>query len=204
MQRAALALFAVLLVPSVRNALEASMPAQMLVQIPLLAAVGWLALSLVPESTRMRIARCNASGITGLLVASLASAYWMLPRLLDAAVADPLVDVGKYVSVPVLIGLPLALSWSGAGFVVRGVFLAEAIASLFRVGWLYRVSPVRLCSAYPLGDQQQLGLYMLVLGSALFAVVAWKLLFGNWRAQSSTTDTRSRYDRTKFAPALRR
>lgn len=64
------------------------------------------------------------------------------------------------------------------GFVVRGFFLAELLATSFRLGWLYRVSPIRLCNNYGLDDQQRLGGYMLALGGALLVWLAWKLLMG--------------------------
>jgi hypothetical protein len=197
-------LLAILLVPAVRRALEATMLAQMLVQIPLLAAFGWLSLSFLPMPARARIDRWNANGISGLVVASLGAMYWMLPRALDAAVADAGVAALKFVSVPLVIGLPLALSWPRAGFVVRGVFLAEVIATLFRLGWLYRVSPVRLCSAYPLDDQQRLGTSLLVLGTLLFAFVAYSLVFGDWRRRPASIGVQSRYDRATLPATSRR
>lgn len=186
--RIASVLLAILLVPAVRHALEATMLAQMLVQIPLLAAIGWLSMSFLPMSARAAIDQWNANGISGLVVASLGAMYWMLPRTLDAAVADVGVDALKLVSVPLVVGLPLALSWPRAGFVVRGVFLAEVIASLFRLGWLYRVSPVRLCSAYPLDDQQRLGTSLLVLGTLLFAFIAYSLLVRDGRRRPASSD----------------
>lgn len=177
----AAALLIVLLFPPVRHGLEASMLAQMLAQIPLLAATGWLFGARIPLAVRARLAAWNANGVTSLVVASLCGMGWMLPRALDAAAESPLVDAAKYVSVPLLIGVPLALGWSRASFVVRGVFLAEVVASLFRVGWLYRVSPIRLCNAYPLADQRMLGLAMMALGATLVGFIGLKLLFGRLR-----------------------
>lgn len=182
--RIAALLFLALLIPPVRQALEASMTAQMLVQIPLLAAVGYLARDILSERIQAGINDWNHRGITGLVLATLAGACWMLPRALDAAVTEPLVAVAKYLSVPLLIGLPLALSWPRMSFIVRGVFLAELIATCFRLGWLYLDSPVRLCNNYLLGDQQQLGEYMLMIGSALFLWIAWKLLWGRFGSLS--------------------
>jgi hypothetical protein len=80
--------------------------------------------------------------------------------------------------VPLLIGLPLSISWPSAGFVVRGVFLVEVIATAFRLGWLYLASPQRLCSNYLLGDQQWLGKIMLGVGAAISLMVAWNLIWG--------------------------
>ena len=105
----------------------------------------------------------------------------MLPRTLDAAVTDPLVAAAKYVSAPLLIGLPLALSWPRMGFIVRGVFLVECIATFFRLGWLYLISPDRLCNLYLLEDQQRLGQLLLLIGAALFLGVAVEARVGTLR-----------------------
>jgi hypothetical protein len=104
----------------------------------------------------------------------------MLPRSLDAAVTERWVEAAKFTSVPLLIGLPFGLSWPRMDFVVRGVFLAELIASFFRLGWLYLVSPVRLCNNYLLGDQQRLGAYMVSIGVAMLIVMAGMLLWGRF------------------------
>jgi hypothetical protein len=177
-------LLLVLLVPPLRHALEASMTAQMLLQIPLLAAAGWLAAMALPARLSAAIEAWNAHGIGGLVLATLASAYWMLPRALDAAVTDPSIALAKYLSVPLLIGLPLALSWPRMGFIVKGLLLLEVIATLLRLGWLYLVSPERLCNLYLLDDQQRLGRLLLLIGAALFLGVACKLLWGRFDAPS--------------------
>ena len=178
-------LFLVLLAPPVKHALEESMTAQMLVQIPLLVIVG-----LLRWRGRCRpaysavIADWNYGGVSGLVLLTVTSVFWMLPRTLDAAVTDPLVAAAKYVSVPLLIGLPLALSWPRMGFIVRGVFLVECIATFFRLGWLYLISPDRLCNLYLLEDQQRLGQLLLLIGAAVFLGVAWKLVWGRFDSLS--------------------
>jgi hypothetical protein len=88
----------------------------------------------------------------------------------------------KFASVPLLIGLPLGLGWPQMGFVVRGVFLLELIATFFRLGWLYLVSPLRLCNNYLLDDQQRAGQYMLVIGGVILACVLAKLLWGRFNS----------------------
>ena len=187
--RGAALLFLVLLAPPLRHALEASMTAQMLVQIPLLAAAGWLAAMALPARLSAAIGTCNEHGIGGLVLATLASAFWMLPRALDAAVTDPSISLAKYLSVPLLIGLPLALSWPRMGFVIKGVLLLEGIATLLRLGWLYLVSPERLCNLYLLDDQQRLGRLLLLIGTALFLGVACKLVWGRFDALSNAAAT---------------
>ena len=177
-------LFLVLLAPPVKRALEASMTAQMLLQIPLLVAVGVFIARLLPIRATRVIADWNYRGISGLVLATMTSMFWMLPRTLDAAVTDPLVAVAKYASAPLLIGLPLALSWPRMGFIVRGVFLVECIATFFRLGWLYLISPDRLCNLYLLDDQQRLGQLLLLIGAALFIAIAWKLVWGRFDSLS--------------------
>ncbi|MGH8820036.1 MAG: hypothetical protein ACREWJ_01930, partial [Rhodoferax sp.] len=132
-----------------------------------------------PEVIKPRLAGWNQSGISGLLLASLASMVWMLPLAMDAALDDPRVALAKFLSVPLLIGAPIALSWPRAGFVVRGVVLLELIATVFRLGWLYLISPVRLCSNYLLDDQQRLGRVLLVVGLVIVLVLVWKLMWGH-------------------------
>lgn len=171
-------LWIVLALPPVRHLLEASMTLQMLVQIPLLAMVGWLWQPLVPVRATAWLERWNRSGISGIVLVSVAAMVWMLPRAMDASLEMPWVELAKFSCVPALIGLPLALSWPRAGFVVRGVFLAEVIATAFRMGWLYLASPQRLCSNYLLGDQQLLGRLMLGVGVATCVMLVGKLVWG--------------------------
>lgn len=172
-------LWAALVVSPVRRHLEATMTLQMLVQIPLLALAGWLCAQCIPRWLDRGVARWNRQGVSGLLLASLASLMWMLPRALDAALSDPRITMAKFLSVPLLIGVPVALSWPYAAFVVRGLVLTELIATLLRLGWLYLISPVRLCSNYLLDDQVQLGGLLLEAGVVILLLVAWKLIWGN-------------------------
>jgi hypothetical protein len=169
-----------LLAPSVKHALEERMTTQMLVQIPLLVLVGIVMARSLPNRVTAVIDDWNCRGITGLVLATMTSLFWMLPRMLDAAVTDSLVAAAKYASAPLLIGLPLALSWPRMGFVVKGVLLLEGIATLLRLGWLYLVSPERLCNLYLLDDQQRLGRLLLLIGAALFLGIACKLVWGRF------------------------
>jgi hypothetical protein len=184
-RRAAL-LVLVLLAPPVRHGLEATMTAQMLVQLPLLAAAGWLLSGAVPPRVLARVERWSHRGLTGLVLVTVTAAFWMLPRSLDAATSHTLISAAKYLSVPLLIGLPFGVSWPRMGFVVRGVFLVEFVASFFRLGWLYLISPIRLCNNYALSDQQRLGGSMLAIGGGLLVWLAWKLLWGRFESYSST------------------
>jgi hypothetical protein len=168
-----LLLVGVLALPPARRALEASMTAHMLLQIPLLVLAGALLAPCMPSNLRRAFEALDAHGVPGMLAAAFASSYWMLPRALDAALSSPLAELAKFGSLPLLVGLPLALSWARMGPIGRGFVLANAISMLAVAGWLYRESPVRLCSWYLVDQQVLLGNALLAL--ALLAGVGWTL-----------------------------
>lgn len=172
-------LWAALAVPAVRHPLEAAMTFQMLIQIPLLAAAGWAVAQSLPAAVDRRLAAWDRAGISGLLLASLTSLVWMLPRAMDTAVDEPWGALAKFLSVPLFIGAAVAISWPRAAFVVRAVVVLEVIAMALRLGWLYLVSPNRLCSNYLLADQQRLGRMLIAIGFAILLIVAWKLIWGH-------------------------
>ncbi|MBS0366521.1 MAG: hypothetical protein JSR67_11945 [Proteobacteria bacterium] len=160
------------------------MTTQMLLLLPLLAGSGALLGAALPQRVSRSSAKWDYLGITGLVLASVVAAFWLLPRMSDSAIAQPAVDVARYFTVPLLIGLPLAVSWPRAGFIVRGVFLLEFIATLFRMGWLYLVWPDRLCNYYLLGDQQRLGQYLVLIGVTCCLAVGTTLLWGNFESHA--------------------
>jgi len=171
-------LYVVLVMPPVAAWLEGSMAGHMLIQIPLLALAGGLAARGVAGRRRAVFASFNAGGVPGLLVAIFAAAVWMLPRMLDAALQSPLVEAAKFTAVPLLVGVPLSLSWPLLAPVARGFIWANLISHAAVLGWLYTAAPNRLCTRY-LYDQQAL------VGAALF-IVAMALLVGwGWFAVAS-------------------
>lgn len=176
--------------PAARQWLEADMALHMLVQLPLLAWAGWQLGRALPAALAQRLAPWNVQGISGLLLASLVMAFWMLPIALDAATGQPLAALAKFLSLPLLLGLPCALSWPLAGFIVRGVFLVELIATLFRSGWLYLASPVRLCTSYLLDAQQSTGAGLLAAGGLVLALLVLRLVAGPLR-KTADSDRRA-------------
>ncbi len=100
----------------------------------------------------------------------------MIPRLLDLAVESASTDGVKAVSLVLLAGVPLRLAWEQFGPVERGVVHVEALASFWRLGWLYLDSPSRLCTQYGMDDQQRLGSLLLRAGFLYAAWLAWRAL----------------------------
>lgn len=149
-------LLAVLLPPS-RDAAEASMTAHMLVQYVGLLMAGGLLVDALPTRWLQRLQRWNELGIAGLAGSALALAVLMVPRVLDLALVDVRVESLKLTAL-VLSGAAIRLSWQRAGVGVQAFFLGNVLAMTAVVGILYQDSGTRVCNAYLLDDQQNLGL----------------------------------------------
>ena len=123
--------------------------------------------------------RWNAGGIPGLATALFAGVFWMLPRALDESLRNVGPEVTKLVTIPLLVGLPLAMSWPALWPVWRGFLKINLISMLAALGWLYSAAPVRFCTSYLQSDQQRLGQLFCVLAGVL--ALAWSLpwFFGN-------------------------
>ena len=172
-------LVGVLALPEMREALERVMATHMLVQIPLLALAGAVIASGLRPEWKQRIEAWNRGGVSGILLALIASTWWMVPRALDLALASPAMELMKFVTLPLFVGVPLALSWHHLGFIGRGFVIANVLPMWAVVGWLYVVAPVRLCNFYLVEQQVTAGLGLLgasvslgvVLGALAFRVV---------------------------------
>jgi hypothetical protein len=155
-EAAAPPLLCVLALPMARQLLESGMSRHMLVQYPLLAACGFLLAGALPAAWRIRVARWNVLGISGLLAAALVLGVLMIPRVLDLALVEGRVELAKWLAL-LACGAALRLSWRPAGLLVQGFFLGNVLPMTAVAGYLYQDSPIRLCNAYLLDDQRRLG-----------------------------------------------
>ena len=166
------AVFGLLSLPPIRGALEQSMVGHMLVQIPLLVLCGvWFA-SAIPMGPRQVLQEVNAYGLTGLALILVTSLFWMLPRHLDAALEEPLYELAKFTMLPLLIGIPLQLSWKPLTAIGRGLVWSNLVAMLWVLSWLYLAAPVRVCNNYLIDEQTLVGRILLLLGFIIAAVLA--------------------------------
>lgn len=170
-----------------REALERHMITHMLVLLPALAAAGWFAGRAMADRWPDLLSRdWNAAGATGLLAALLTGAFWMLPRSIDWSLSDPLGDVAKFVSLPLFLGIPLALSFCRVPVLVRGFLKANMISMALTLAWIYANAPVRLCTSYLTGEQEQLGtgfLWVAVVMSILWTAPVLGVPLPNWNAR---------------------
>lgn len=160
--------------------LASTMVGHVLIQIPLLAAVGFVLAKCLEPKIETGVRAWNAGGIPGVLLASFTVAFWMIPRWLDGAVASTAIEAAKYGSVVLLVGVPLGWSWDRLHPIARGVVKIEFLAMLFRLGWLYLISPDRFCNNYLLTDQVWLGRSLVIVGVALCITWLIPLFFGEF------------------------
>ena len=174
---AGLAIAALLALPASRHLLEASMWRHMVLQYPLWMLAGALLTAALPERAKNGIARWNASGISGLILAGTALLVLMIPRVLDLALLPPPTEFAKSAAL-LATGSALRLSWRRAGLVVQGFFLGNMLLMGIAIGQLYANSPLRLCNAYLLDDQVRLGNWLTGLFTVL--AVAWLVQVAWW------------------------
>ena len=166
-----LGLFIAAVSPPVAAQLEVNMVWHVLLQLPMLILAGWLVARSLPARLLSAIDRYNEYGIPGILIVTFVGLCWMIPRVLDAALQLPMVALAKYVSIPLLVGAPLALSWPHMHPIARAFVWIELLAMLLRLGWLYLVAPTRLCNNYTLSDQVLLGKLLLIIAATI--AVSW-------------------------------
>jgi hypothetical protein len=164
-----LGLFIAATLPPVAEQLEATLIWHVLLQLPMLILAGWFAARGLPARLLTAIDRYNEYGIPGILIVTFAGLCWMIPRVLDAALQSPMVALAKYVSIPLLVGAPLALSWPRMHVIAKAFVLIELLAMLLRLGWLYLAAPTRLCNNYVLSDQILLGKLLLIIAATIAA-----------------------------------
>ena len=174
MTRAGLIMLPVLATPAARNMMEGDMALHMLLQFPLILLAGWLLALGLPAQAKAELQKWNHAGIAGLLLAAMVLMFWMIPRALDMALSDGMMEFWKFLTLA-LTGAALQLSWQAAGLIVRGFFLGNILPMMMVVGWLYIEVPVRICNAYLVDDQSRTGSGLLALSIA--GSLVWLVAF---------------------------
>lgn len=175
---AGIALVVLLALSPLRAGLEATMAMHMLVQIPLLVVAGALLGPGLARFLDSALARVDPSGIAMALIAVFASSYWMLPRALDAALAEPWMEAAKFVTLPLLVGLPLWLCRPRISVIAAGFIVANVLSMFAAVGWLYRAYPARLCNYYLIDDQVLAGDAIICVAAILAVLWLMRFFFG--------------------------
>ncbi len=181
---AAAALWVVLASPPARSLLEGEMVRQMTLQLPLLGITGGLIAHALREREPAWLHQADRSGAVGVIMALFTIAFWMLPRSLDAALADARMEAAKIITLPLLAGLPLASSCRRLPVLARAFLAANLLSMLGIVGALYLAAPTRLCTYYRLDQQAAAGRGLIALAAVAGFVWLLAVLFGSSRQPS--------------------
>lgn len=158
---------------------ESSMVTHMLVQFPLLIALGF---TIFEPNAQLNafLTRVDPLGAIAFIVFTGWMLFWMLPLNLDLATIDPAIRALKLISVPIGIGWCVRWLWHQATTVLKCVVVFEIWASITRLGWLYVESPQQLCSSYLIGEQQQVGKILLIISVISGIILVAYSLFGTF------------------------
>lgn len=138
----------------------------MLVQFPMLMLAGaGMAFPLRTHGSRRRLDSVNREGLSGLFYVAVMLVFWMLPLVLDTAVASTRWDAAKAVSL-MSAGAVLYVSWPLASTVTRTFFVGNGAWMTAAAGLLYQELPQRLCNSYLQDDQERTGQVLVVLAAA--------------------------------------
>ncbi len=165
-----------------RGALESDMALHMTVQLPLLIGVGFTLSTFLRPHEPHWLADADWLGIPGLLLVIFATSFWMLPRMLDLALADPWIDLAKFASLPLLAGLPLGLSSHRMPTLGRAFVAANFIPKLGSIGGLCLAAPTRLCAYYRFDQQASAGWALIGVATAL-GLIWFLAVFIGWPRQ---------------------
>ena len=155
--------------------LEADMARHMLVEFPLVIALGALLARVAPARIDRAVARFDRMGLTGWLFTSLVAAYWMIPAALDAAIASGLVNTVKLASLA-LAGFLLHGAMRRSPMAIEAFFVGNFAWMAATVGLVYQDAEAQLCLNYLADSQQHAGRGLVV--AAVAVLVAWYALRG--------------------------
>jgi hypothetical protein len=152
-----LLLFVFLVLPPVAHYMESVMIIHMHMQMPLLVIAGCLIGRAVQIKFPNFLAKWNEGGIPGILLFTIVTALWMVPRMMDEALASLGTEWFKFISLALLAGVPLRISWGLLSPVWRNAILVVFTGIFALMGWLYIKVPIQLCNNYLLIEQITLG-----------------------------------------------
>ncbi|WP_077617274.1 hypothetical protein [Bacillus sinesaloumensis] len=173
-----LLLFLIVSIPNVKSLLEENMVGTMLIQYPLLVGSGYLLAKGFPRRWRGFFLYFNENGIAGIVFTICVVGFWILPRSIDSALNNPIMEIAKYGSLSLLAGVFLSYSWQLLGPISKSFIWANLISMIFVMSWLYSVSPARLCNNYLVTAQQELGKAMFILGLVICMLFIGRVFVG--------------------------
>ena len=144
------------------------------IDVPALVLLGWSLGGILPAAPWSE--RCNAGGLTGLLLAALLLALWMIPSAMDWVKIDGAMRAARIASLVLGVGYALRVSWPLAGALIRWAWHLEAAGMMMRFGVAYLFVDRTLCSGVSSSDQRAAGVVLCVSGIAYFFACSWRFI----------------------------
>ena len=158
--------------------LEIDMARHMLVEFPLLMALGAI---LASARIDFLLEAFDRYGLTGWTFATLVLAFWMIPAALDAALGSAAVNGAKYASL-VAAGFMLRSAMRRSPVVLEAFFIGNFVWMSATVGLVYQEVETRLCLNYVADSQQRAGGGL--VSAAIAVLIAWTALRARGREMS--------------------
>lgn len=166
-----LALYIIMAFPFISNYLESIMIVHMLIQLPLLILSGWLLGSFIITKGISFFSKWNENGLPGIIICVFVTTYWMFPRAMDESLTLWMVELLKFISLP-LVGLLLRDSWTKIKVIGKSFVFLNYLSMFALMGWLYIDSPIQLCNNYLETEQKLLGGgFLFITGLMLLYVI---------------------------------
>ncbi|SHM38309.1 hypothetical protein [Gracilibacillus kekensis] len=168
-------LYIFLILPPVANLLESIMIFHMHTQMPLLVFTGFLIAPFSQKKFAHFFDKWNQSGVPGIVLVILIWSYWQLPRAMDDALTYNVVEYFKFISLPLLVGVPLRDSWKKLKSTGQYIFLIFIFATLVITGFIYIWIDQQICNNYLIIEQQTLGWGSLAMAACLLLYIGYRL-----------------------------
>src|SRR5690625_4232774 len=125
--------------------------------MPLIAVSGMLMAHLLQKKFTAFFTQWNKNGVPGILLFLIVVFYWLIPRTMDEALVLPHIEIFKFISWSLLVGVPLRDSWPKLSKRIKNmVYVTLSIVYIGMAG-LYIFAPDQLCNNYLIVEQRTLG-----------------------------------------------
>ncbi|WP_068672620.1 hypothetical protein [Oceanobacillus sp. Castelsardo] len=183
-----LILYLFLMLPPVIALSESIMVVHMHMQMPLLVIVGLLFTPYLKRRFPSFFENWNHNGVPGIVLFMIIIIYWMIPRTMDEALTIPTIEIFKFISLPILAGIPLRDSWNKLNNLRKNIIFISLILLSGIMAWLYIATPTQLCNNYLLAEQKALGWTFLLTGLCLFIYFVQNLFIKGYSLEESENE----------------
>src|SRR5690625_1049270 len=171
-----LIIYIFLALPPVAHLTESIMAIHMHVQMPFLAVCGALMTPLLQKKFPSFFMKWNRDGIPGIVLALIVISYWLIPRAMDDALMSLPVEIFKFISWPLLVGVPIWDSWRKLTRSWKNGALITIAILYVVMAFIYIFAPDQLCNNYLIVDQRTLGSSFLIVAICI-VIYQIQLLF---------------------------